>query len=258
MSSPDDPTPSFHVDIDPSLFEEALAAVDARTRRPAPSIPPGAEGGTPSATPPPDGVAHALDNVGLDVEIDAPAPPPRIPAMSEEVLRARLRLEEAQAAARRTEAELARTRVRIAELETQAEQARTDLQTLRDDFERARTRSRREAEDAERRGEERVLKALLDLSDNLERARMHEDADAESLATGLRMIAEQLRRHVERLGLARVTATRGSPFDPQVHDAVAQVAATDVPPGALVDEVQAGYLHKGRLLRAARVTVAAG
>ncbi|MEN9787584.1 MAG: chloroplast GrpE protein [Pseudomonadota bacterium] len=257
MSTPDDPTPSFQIDIDPSLFDEAVAAVDARTRRPSPAPSAGAEGGPPpSATPPPDPVAG-----DLDVEIDAPAaaaPAPRIPAMNEDVLRARLRLEEAQAAQRRAEAELGRSRARIAELEAQSEAARTELATLREDFERARGRAKRETEDAERRGEERVLKALLDLSDNLERARMHEDADAESLATGLRMIAEQLRRHVERLGLSRVPAARGTTFDPQVHDAVAQVAAADVPAGALVDEVQAGYLHRGRLLRAARVTVAAG
>lgn len=125
------------------------------------------------------------------------------------------------------------------------------------DFDNFRKRSRRDVADAERRVQEDLLRSLLPTFDNLERAVTHAGAaaDVKALAEGIRMVTRQFQDTLGGLGIERVV-TLGKPFDPAEHEAVQHVQSADVPPGAVVQELQAGYRWQGRLMRPALVVVA--
>jgi molecular chaperone GrpE len=125
------------------------------------------------------------------------------------------------------------------------------------DFDNFRKRTRRELEEARRSGREDLLRAVLPVFDNLERAIQSAGraADVKSLAEGLSMVQRQFVDALGREGIARVP-TVGHPFDPTVHEAIQQVETSDHSPGTVLAEVQPGYTQGDRLMRAAMVVVA--
>ena len=141
----------------------------------------------------------------------------------------------------------------------QAEVARIRDQLLRTaaDFDNFRKRSRRELVDAERRSREDVLRDLLPVFDNLERAAAHAETatDVKSLADGVNMVLRQFLDTLSKLGIERVQAV-GLPFDPTQHDAIQHLETTEQAPGTVVHEVQTGYRAGDHLVRPAMVVVA--
>jgi molecular chaperone GrpE len=125
------------------------------------------------------------------------------------------------------------------------------------DFDNFRKRSRREMEDARRGGREDLLRTLLPVFDNLERAiqSAQRSSDVKAMTEGLGMVQRQFVDALGREGIARV-ATVGKAFDPGVHEAIQQVETSDHPAGTIIAEVQPGYTQGERLLRAAMVVVA--
>jgi molecular chaperone GrpE len=143
--------------------------------------------------------------------------------------------------------------------QAQAEAARLKDAWLRTaaDFDNFRKRTRREVEDARRTGREDLLRVLLPVFDNLERALQsaQRSSDVKAMAEGLKMVERQFIDALGREGIARVP-TVGHPFDPSVHEAIQQVETGDHEPGIVLAEVQPGYMQGDRLLRAAMVVVA--
>jgi molecular chaperone GrpE len=141
----------------------------------------------------------------------------------------------------------------------QADLAKTRDQLLRTaaDFDNYRKRSRREIADSDRQGRETVLRELLPVFDNLERAVAHADAatDAKSVADGVRLVIQQFLDTIARIGVERLQ-TLGQSFDPSVHDAIQNVETTEFPPGTVAAEVLPGYKMGDRLVRPAMVVVA--
>jgi molecular chaperone GrpE len=141
----------------------------------------------------------------------------------------------------------------------QAEVAKVRDQLLRTaaDFDNFRKRSRREVSDAEQRGREDLLRELLPVFDNLERAASHAESatDVQSLADGIRMVMRQFTDALGRLGIQRIDA-EGAVFDPVVMEAIQQLETTDHPAGTVAAQVQAGYRMGERLIRPAMVVVA--
>lgn len=141
----------------------------------------------------------------------------------------------------------------------QAEVARIRDQLLRTaaDFDNFRKRARREVADAEVRGAETLLKELLPVFDNLERAASHAESatEVQSLVEGIRMVMRQFSDSLSRAGVERVDA-EGSPFDPAVMEAIQQLETSSHPPGTVTQQVQAGYRMGDRLIRPAMVVVA--
>jgi len=146
----------------------------------------------------------------------------------------------------------------------QAEASRFKDQLLRTaaDFDNFRKRARREQADAERKGRDDLLKDLLPVFDNLERAVQHAQAaaggevgDWKGLADGIDLVIRQFRDTLGRLGVERV-ASIGLPFDPGVHEAIQHLETTEFAPGVVAFEVQAGYRQAERLIRPALVVVA--
>jgi len=148
---------------------------------------------------------------------------------------------------------------RLAEVQAEAARNRDQLLRTAADFDNYRKRSRREVDDAQRRGRETAIKDLLPVFDNLERASIHAETatDVKSLADGVRMVIRQFTDTLERMGIKRVPAV-GSPFDPTVHEAIQQIESTEHPAGVVMAEVQPGYVLGDYLLRAAQVVVSKG
>jgi molecular chaperone GrpE len=140
-----------------------------------------------------------------------------------------------------------------------AEQAKLKDQLLRTlaDFDNFRKRTRRELSDAERRGRDDILKEMLPVFDNLDRASAHAGTatDVKALSDGINLVMRQFTDTLGKLGIERVPAV-GQAFDPAVHEAVQQLETSDFEPGTIAAEVQAGYRDNDKLIRPALVVVA--
>ncbi len=143
--------------------------------------------------------------------------------------------------------------------EARAEAARMKDQWIRTaaDFDNFRKRSRRELEDVRKAGKEDLLKDFLPVFDNLERAiqSAQRAVDVKAVADGLNLVLRQFVDTLGRAGIAKVP-TVGNKFDPAVHEAIQQVESEEHEAGAIVAEVQPGYVQGERLVRAAMVVVA--
>jgi len=125
------------------------------------------------------------------------------------------------------------------------------------DLENFRKRTAKEMEDARAVARESLLKALLPVFDNLERAiqSAQMSTDVRAINDGLVLVQRQFLDVLGSEGIARV-ATVGEPFNPLVHEAIQQVECSDRKPGTIVAEVQPGYVQGDRLMRPASVVVA--
>jgi molecular chaperone GrpE len=145
--------------------------------------------------------------------------------------------------------------------DAQAEAARMREQFLRTaaDFDNYRKRSRRDQDDAQRRGREQMLKDLLPVFDNLERAVQHAEGapDAKAVADGVRMVLKQFLDTLGKIGVKRIV-TVGKAFDPTQHEAIQHLESAEHPAGTILAEVQAGYMIGDYLIRPALVVVSKG
>ena len=101
-----------------------------------------------------------------------------------------------------------------------------------------------------------LLTRLLPIVDNLDRALEHRDhADGDNFVRGVEMVAQQFHEALTSFGVEQV-AGEGAAFDPQVHEAVAQVETDEAPEGAIVAVDTPGYCLHDRCLCPAKVIVA--
>ena len=124
------------------------------------------------------------------------------------------------------------------------------------EFENYKKRVRKEQSEGEAKTRESVLRDMLEVIDNLERAlAVGEGTDPKALQQGLQLVLRLFGNKLERYDV-RPFEAKGQPFDPRLHDAISQVPTADAPPGSVVNEVQKGYRIGDRLLRPAMVAVA--
>ena len=143
------------------------------------------------------------------------------------------------------------------EAKTQELEAQQDryLRTAAE-FDNARKRAAREREEYTRYANESVLRDLLPVLDNLDRALLAARSEpAAAVTTGVELIQRELLRVLEKFGLTPFSSV-GQPFDPERHEAIARVQRPDLPEMTVADETGRGYLLNGRVLRPAMVTVA--
>ena len=124
------------------------------------------------------------------------------------------------------------------------------------DLENLRKRQRREVDDARLESKGKVLKEMLPVVDNLERAIEHATAQSGSspIIEGVQLVLRQFLTAFERLDVTPIEAG-GQPFDPNLHEAISQLES-DSPPGTVMQVLQRGYKSGDRLLRPALVVVA--
>lgn len=115
---------------------------------------------------------------------------------------------------------------------------------------RKRTEANREVERERLTGD--VIKVLLPVLDDIDRAEKHGDLEGDTPFTA---IAAKLRTSIAKLGLAPFGA-KGEPFDHNVHEAIFQQPSPDVDTETILDVVETGYTIGSTLLRAAKVVVA--
>lgn len=129
---------------------------------------------------------------------------------------------------------------------------------LRAEMENFKKRMQKEKADHLRFGNEDLLKALLPILDNLNRAIDHGKNGREnsSLLAGVEMIHKELLNILERFGVKPIQAA-GEVFDPEKHEAISQ-EESDLEANRVVAAVQNGYLYHDRLLRPAKVIVSKG
>jgi molecular chaperone GrpE len=143
-----------------------------------------------------------------------------------------------------------------------AAELRSRLAYLAAEFDNYRKRVQREHETLTAFGNEKLLRALLPVLDNLERALAQGagtggSAAAEALLSGVRMTYDLFLSELRKFGVEQFSV-EGKPFDPSLHEAVAHLPSPDAPEGTVVAEARKGYLLHGRLLRPAQVAVAGG
>lgn len=122
---------------------------------------------------------------------------------------------------------------------------------------RMKERLRRQEEETRLYGHTPTVIELLPVLENLERATHTRDSSLATLRDGVKIVHDQFRSALARVGVTRIEANRGMLFQPALHEAVIHVAVSDALPGTVVAELQPGYMLNGRLLRPARVSVAA-
>jgi len=127
------------------------------------------------------------------------------------------------------------------------------------ELENYKKRSVRERDDAARYANEMLLKDLLPVVDNLERAIAHAlgGGNGKPLVEGVEMVLRSLLDTLAKHGVSQMIAV-GQSFDPAKHEAIAQVESEDHEPNSVVEELHKGYLLRERLLRPALVSVAKG
>ena len=144
---------------------------------------------------------------------------------------------------------------RVAEVERERDEYLDALQRLKAEFDNFRKRTARESAAQSARASEALVKELLPVLDDLERALVaaegHEEAKLED---GVRLVHRALADVLARAGLAEIE-TDGV-FDPHVHEALLTQPAPDAEPGSVVQVLQKGYRLGDRVLRPARVVVA--
>ena len=152
-----------------------------------------------------------------------------------------------------TKAELAE---RLAEVEKERDEYLNDLQRVAAEFENYRKRVARDQEGLVARAHERVVKELLPVLDDLERAleaaAEHQEARLEE---GVRLVYRELEEALAKEGLVEIQ-TNGR-FDPHVHEALLS-QPSDKDDGAILEVLQKGYRLGDRVLRPARVVISRG
>ena len=143
----------------------------------------------------------------------------------------------------------------IEALKGELEQVRAESLRERADLDNQRKRLTRDIEMARKFANERLLSELLPLFDSLE-AGLLVAPQADPLREGMELTLRQLHRIAENNGLVEVAPAAGDSFDPDRHQAMSMVDVEGVPPGAVAQLFQKGYLLNDRLLRPALVVVA--
>jgi len=146
--------------------------------------------------------------------------------------------------------------------EEEAKNLKAELDHVRDiylrklaEFDNFRKRVEREREDIRLAGVEEMVRELLPVLDNFERALQHAEDDSGAFREGVEMIAKQLWDTLERRGVQELNPV-GEPFDPELHEAVQRVEDGQHPPGTVAWVMLKGYAMGDRLVRPAMVGVA--
>lgn len=147
----------------------------------------------------------------------------------------------------------------LARVQNQLSETHDRMLRLQADFENFRRRASREREEALHYGAQNLVKDLLSVVDNLERAiehaRQSSGGDLQGLLQGVELVQRELLGVLEKHHVVPVDA-HGELFNPALHEAMAQAPDPTVAPNTVIDVLQKGYQLRDRLIRPARVVVA--
>ncbi|MEP9358024.1 nucleotide exchange factor GrpE [Sphingomonas sp. KR3-1] len=150
---------------------------------------------------------------------------------------------------------------RAAELEAQLAEAKAAVMYAQAETQNVRRRAEKEAQDAKTYAATAFARDVLSVADNLTRAlaaipaELRDDDKFKGLVTGLEATGRELDSVFARHGISKIVAL-GEALDPNRHQAMMEMPSADAEPGTIVQEIQAGYMIRDRLLRPALVGVA--
>lgn len=130
------------------------------------------------------------------------------------------------------------------------------LQRLKAEFDNYRKRTERDRQAVASGAAREVVRGLLPVMDNLERALAALGDQGEQIVAGVEMVRGQLAGVLAGHGVEEIAAI-GHVFDPTVHEAIASVPSPDHPGGTVIEVVEKGYRHSDHVLRPTKVVVAA-
>ena len=143
---------------------------------------------------------------------------------------------------------------RAEKLETDLAEKDAQMLRLRADFDNFRRRSAKEREELAAVVTQGILTDMLPLLDNFERALLAEGSDLDSFRAGVSMIYKQMQEALAKNGL-EVIDTKDKKFDPNFHQAVMRVQDPEKEDDTIEQELQKGYMVKGRVIRPSMVQV---
>ena len=149
----------------------------------------------------------------------------------------------------------------LAKLREELEVARQDVLYARAETQNVRRRLEKDVADTRAYAATGFARDILSVSDNLSRAlasipaELREDEKLKGIVAGIEATGREIEKVFTNHGISRIAAM-GLPLDPNQHQAMIEVPSADAEPGTVVQELQAGYMIKDRLLRPAMVAVA--
>lgn len=145
-------------------------------------------------------------------------------------------------------------KAQVESLKAVLEEKDNRVKRLQADFENFRRRTSKEREELANVVTQDLLKSMLPILDNFDRAMAAEQKDNESFQKGVEMIYTQLHETLKNAGLELID-TAGQKFDPNFHQAVMRVENPDLEDDTIAQELQKGYIVKGRVIRPSMVQV---
>jgi len=155
----------------------------------------------------------------------------------------------------RIKEELENVRRQLEEQTALAQEYFNRLARMKADFENFRRRSQREREELVRYAAEQLMKSLLPVLDNFERALADESGELDKFKEGIKMIYNQICEILAGEGLEPIPA-EGEEFNPEKHEAVMSEESSEHPDNTVLEELRKGYTLKGKVIRPAMVKVA--
>lgn len=149
----------------------------------------------------------------------------------------------------------------LSRLQDELAQAKQEVLYARAETQNVRRRLEKDIADSRAYAATGFARDILSVADNLSRAlesipaELREDDKLKSLVAGIEATAREIDKVFAQHGISRIAAV-GLPLDPNQHQAMLEVPSADAEPGTVLQELQAGYMIKERLLRPAMVAVA--
>jgi len=140
------------------------------------------------------------------------------------------------------------------QLKADLDKAKNDYLYLAADFDNYRKNAIKERSDLVKFGNERLIRELLNVVDNFERA-LESGADPEKFRQGVEMINSEMKSLLQRFGVSEVAA-QGEAFDPATHEALSSEPTSEMEPGHVLRVFKKAYKLHDRLVRPAQVVVA--
>ena len=143
----------------------------------------------------------------------------------------------------------------LEQAQQEAKDARDAMLRMRAETDNLRKRLQREKQDSVQFANERLIKQLIPIFENLDRALKAPDTNVESLKEGVQLTSNQLLALFKKENVEPIQAV-GEPFDPSVHEVLSQIESNDHNENTVIEECSKGYRMNGRVLLPARVVTA--
>jgi molecular chaperone GrpE len=157
------------------------------------------------------------------------------------------------------EAELQKQKQEIDELKSKNEAANDKYLRLMAEFDNFKRRTAKEYQQLVEQANEKLIKDIIEVRENFERAFKHhkEGADPASFIEGMKMIFTKLDTVLHKHGM-EVYCEVGQEFSPELHDAMMKCAHVDIPEGHIAEVLEKGYKLKGKVIKHSRVIISCG